>query len=52
MQGDCENMDGNGEDVVKKFKYKLLFDWHFFTALRLMITTTLGIHCHKSKIYG
>ena len=20
----------NGKDVVKKFKYKLLFDWHFY----------------------
>ena len=28
MQEDCEKMEGNGEDVVKKFNYKLPFDWN------------------------
>ena len=29
MQGDCEKIDVNGEDVVKKFKYKLSLYWNF-----------------------
>ena len=42
----------NWEDVVKKFKYKLPFDWHLVTAMSLIITTTSGIHCHQFKIHG
>ena len=36
----------NGEDVVKKFKYKLPFIGVFVTVMRLMTTTTSGMHCH------
>ena len=42
----------NGEYVVKKFKYKLPFDWHFVTAMRLMTTTTSCMQCHHLKIQG
>ena len=42
----------NGEDVVKKFKYKLPFDWHFVTTMWLMPTTTSGMHCHQLDIHG
>ena len=42
----------NGEYAVKKFKQKLPFDWNFVTDMWLMTTTTSGMHCHKSKIYG
>ena len=40
----------NGEDVVKKFKYKLPFDWNF--RMRLITTTTSGMNCHQWDIHG
>ena len=43
---------GKIEDVVKKFKYKLPFDWDFFTIMWLMTTTNSGMRCHKLKING
>ena len=40
------------EDVVKKFSYKLPFDWHFKTTMWLTTTTTSSMHCHKLNIHG
>ena len=41
----------NGDNVAKKLKYKLTFDWHFFTAMRFKTTTTSGMNFHKLKVH-